>query len=125
MTTARNTAGSKKKTYRVRFQNEGRIFEVYAREVTQGTLYGFVEVADLVWGTKSSVIIDPSEQELRNEFAGVTRFHVPMHAVVRIDEVDKGGTGKIVALPGAGGAKSGSSSPVPIYTPTPKGPTGG
>lgn len=127
MTTPKSTASAKKKTYRVRFQNEGRIFEIYAREVTQGTLFGFVEIADLVWGTKSSVIIDPSEQELRNEFAGVTRIHVPMHALVRIDEVEKGGTGKILALPGAaGGAKSGSSSPVPIYTPSPKGPgTGG
>lgn len=124
MSTSKSSA-AKKKTYRVRFQNEGRIFEIYAREVTQGTLFGFVEVADLVWGTKSSVIIDPSEQELRNEFAGVARIHIPMHALVRIDEVDKGGTGKILALPGAGGPKGGSSSPVPIYTPTPKGPGAG
>jgi hypothetical protein len=127
VTTPKSTTGtSKKKMYRVRFQNEGRIFEIYAREVTQGTLFGFVEIAELVWGTRSSVIIDPSEQELRNEFAGVTRVHVPMHAVVRIDEVEKGGTGKILALPGAAGAKSGTSSPTPIYTPPPKGPgTGG
>lgn len=124
MTTAKSAA-AKKKTYRVRFVNEGRIFEIYAREVGQGTLFGFVEIADLVWGTKSSVIIDPSEQELRNEFAGVTRIHVPMHALVRIDEVEKGGAGKIIALPGAAGAKSGgSSSPVPIYTPSPTGPGG-
>lgn len=125
MSTTKPSA-TKKKTYRVRFQNEGRIFEIYAREVGQGMLFGFVEVADLVWGTKSSVIIDPSEQELRNEFAGVTRIHIPMHALVRIDEVEKSGTGKIVALPGAAGAKGGgSSAPVPIYTPTPRGPGAG
>ena len=45
-----------KKLYRVRFLNEGRIFELYAREVGQGLLFGFVEIADLVWGSKSEVI---------------------------------------------------------------------
>jgi len=110
---------SGKKIYRVRFLNDGRIFELYARQVTQGSLFGFVEVSDLVWGSKSEVIIDPSEQELRNEFNGVTRLHVPMHAVLRIDEVEKGGTGKILPLPS--GPRPAQPS-APIYTPGPAGP---
>lgn len=109
-----------KKLYRVRFLNEGRIFELYAREVGQGMLFGFVEIADLVWGSKSEVIIDPGEQELRNEFNGVNRLHVPMHAMVRIDEVEKGGSAKIIPLPTTA-AKS-PASPVPIYTPGGKAP---
>lgn len=108
--------GTTRKLYRVRFLNEGRIFELYAREVGQGLLFGFVEIADLVWGSKSEVIIDPGEQELRNEFAGVERLHVPMHAMVRIDEVDKGGSAKIIPLPGGAAAKSGTP-PVPLYGP--------
>lgn len=108
-----------KKLYRVRFLNEGRIFELYARHVGQGTLFGFVEVADLVWGSKSEVIIDPSEQELRNEFNGVSRLHVPMHAVVRIDEVEKGGSAKIIPL--QAGPRPAQPS-TPIYTPGPTGP---
>lgn len=104
-----------KKLYRVRFLNEGRIFELYAREVGQGMLFGFVEVADLVWGSKSEVIIDPGEQELRNEFNGVDRLHVPMHAIVRIDEVEKGGSAKIIALHSAT-AKTAPAG-VPFYTP--------
>lgn len=105
-----------RKLYRVRFLNEGRIFELYAREVGQGLLFGFVEIADLVWGSKSEVIIDPGEQELRNEFNGVNRLHVPMHAMVRVDEVDKGGSAKIIPLPGGATAKS-ATPQVPIYTP--------
>ena len=105
-----------KKLYRVRFLNEGRIFELYAREVGQGLLFGFVEIADLVWGSKSEVIIDPGEQGLRNEFNGVNRLHVPMHAMVRIDEVDKGGSAKIIPLQG-GATPKGASPQVPIYTP--------
>ena len=107
---------SDKKLYRVRFLNEGRIFELYAREVGQGMLFGFVEIADLVWGSKSEVIIDPGEQELRNEFNGVNRLHVPMHAMVGIDEVDKGGSAKIISLQG-GATTKGAPPPVPIYPP--------
>ena len=119
--TATKASAKHKKIYKVRFQNEGKIFEIFAREVSQGHLFGFVEVADLVWGTKSEVIIDPSEQELRNEFAGVTRIHIPMHALMRIDEVEKGGAGKIIPLPTPAAGK-GTSAPSPIYTPAPKGP---
>jgi len=108
-----------KRVYRIRFQSEGKLVELYARQVTQGALFGFVEVAQLVWGSRSEVIIDPSEQELRNEFEGVQRIHVPLHAVVRIDEVEKGGTAKVVALP-AGGERP--AVPFPLYGPGGPGP---
>ena len=109
---------AQKKLYRIRFMNEGKIFELYARQVSQGALFGFVEIAQIVWGKKSDVIIDPTEQDLRNEFAGVTTVQVPIHSVVRIDEVEKGGSGKIISL--AGGEKPSSS--LPIYTPSGPGP---
>ena len=108
-----------KKLHRIRFMNEGKIFELYARQVTQGALFGFVEISQIVWGKKSDVIIDPSEQDLRNEFAGVTSVQVPIHAVVRIDEVEKAGGGKILSI--SGGAEKPSGS-FPIYTPTGAGP---
>lgn len=106
---------AKKPLYRVRFVNEGKVFELYARSVGQGALFGFIEVTELVWGRRSQVIVDPSEQELKNEFAGVSRIHVPMHAVLRIDEVDKSGGGKIVAL--RDDAEKATSTAFPIYTP--------
>jgi hypothetical protein len=99
--------------------NEGKIFELFARQVTQGSLFGFIEISELAWGKKSDVIIDPSEQDLRNEFAGVRVVHIPMHAVVRIDEVEKSGSGKIIPI--AGGASSSGTS-FPIYTPSGTGP---
>ena len=108
-----------KKFYRIRFANEGKIFELYARQVTQGSLFGFIEISQLAWGKRSDVIIDPGEQDLRNEFHGVSVVHVPMHAVVRIDDVEKSGSGKIIPITGAG-EKSPAS--FPIYTPTGAGP---
>jgi hypothetical protein len=88
--------------YRVTFHNQGNIYEIYARKVGQGDLYAFVEVEGLVFGERSQVVVDPSEERLKAEFAGVTRFHIPLPAVIRIDEVEKGGVAKI--LPAGGEA---------------------
>ena len=77
------------------FQNQGQIYEVYARNIYQSELYGFVEIEDYTFGKKSQLVIDPSEEKLRNEFEGVKRSFVPMHAIVRIDEVEKEGVAKI------------------------------
>ena len=81
--------------YKVTFYNQGEVYEIYARKVTQGGLFGFVEIEELVFGEKSTVVIDPSQERLEREFDGVSRTYVPLHAVVRIDEVQKGGSGRI------------------------------
>jgi hypothetical protein len=99
-----------KHLYRVQFMNQGSLYEVYARKVGQGSLYAFVEVEDLVFGERSQVVVDPSEERLKAEFAGVKRFHIPLPSVVRIDEVEKGGTAKI--LPAS--AEAGKVTPFPM-----------
>nr|WP_026296424.1 DUF1820 family protein [Thioalkalivibrio sp. ALgr1] len=81
--------------YRVSFLNQGKVYEIYAREVYQDELYGFVTVEDLLFGERSQVVVDPSEERLRTEFEGVERFHVPMQALIRIDEVAAVGTPRI------------------------------
>ncbi len=97
------------------FLNQGNTYEVYAREVSQGGLFGFIEVAGLLFGERSQVVIDPSEESLKSEFEGVARFYVPMHAVVRVDEVQREGTARIVPHKEEGGSVS--NFPVPLYTP--------
>ena len=86
-----------KQIYKIIFLNQGKVYELYAREVYQGNLYGFVEVEELVFGEKSSLVVDPSEERLRSEFADVKRTFLPMHSVIRIDEVEKEGISKIRA----------------------------
>ena len=85
---------NKKRLYKVIFVNQGKVYEVYARHVGQGNLFGFIEVEEIVFGEKSAVVIDPTEERLRGEFDGV--------AVIRIDEVERQGNAKIVPLPGKG-----------------------
>lgn len=102
--------------YKVIFANQGKVYEVYARGVSQGALFGFVEVEGLLFGEKSQVLVDPAEEKLKSEFEGVERTYIPMHAVVRIDQVAKQGTSKISDAEGG----AGNVTPFPLYTP-PKG----
>lgn len=91
---------AKKRLYRVIFVNQGKVYEVYTRRVGQGNLYGFIEIEQLVFGEKSAVLIDPSEERLRSEFEGVKLSYIPLHAIIRIDEVERQGAAKIVAMSG-------------------------
>lgn len=111
-------ATAKKRIYRVVFQNQGKVYEIYAKSVSQGAMFGFVEVEGLLFGERSSVVVDPGEESLKVEFAGVERTYVPMHAVLRIDEVEKKGSSTVHPAVEASGKVT--TLPTPIYTPVRK-----
>lgn len=104
--------------FRITFLNQGQVYQLHAESVRQGELYGFIEIAGLLFNEHTTVVIDPAEERLKSEFAGVERVQVPMHAVIRIDEVDRRGQNKILDLDS--GAKV-TPFPSPIYTPRPSG----
>ncbi|MCL4790811.1 MAG: DUF1820 family protein [Gammaproteobacteria bacterium] len=108
---------SAKSLYKVVFLSQGKVWEIYARTVTQGTLFGFIEVERLVFGERSTVVIDPSEERIRSEFAGVRRTWLPLHSILRIDVVEKQGISKISSAEGG----NVSPFPTPIYAPAPSG----
>jgi hypothetical protein len=99
--------------YKVIFMNQGQIYEIYARSISQGALFGFVEVEELVFGERTTVVVDPAEEKLKAEFDTVKRTYIPMHSVVRIDEVEKQGASKISDVEGGNVARF----PMPVYTP--------
>ena len=103
--------------FKVIFHNQGKVFEIYARKVGHGQMFGFIEVEELIFGEKSTLVVDPSEEKIQTEFAGVKRTYLPLHSVIRIDEVRKSGTSKISAVEGTNVAQF----PFPVYTP-PSGP---
>ena len=103
--------------YKVIFVNQGKVYEVYARSVGHSSMLGFVEVESLVFGARSTVVVDPSEEKIRTEFEGVKRTYLPMHSIIRIDEVDKQGVSKITAADGSNVAQF----PIPMYTSPGKG----
>ena len=104
-----------KTIYKVLFHSQGQVYEVYAHNIYQSDLYGFVEIEDYTFGNRSKMLIDPSEERLRNEFEGVQRSFIPMHAVVRIDEVEKEGVAKITE------SKGENVTPFPMPVPRDKG----
>ncbi|MEL7059231.1 MAG: DUF1820 family protein [Acidobacteriota bacterium] len=106
-----------RRLYKVVFFSQGQVYEVYARSVSQGGLYGFVEVEELVFGERTQVVVDPSEERLKREFEGVKRFYLPMHTVLRIDEVEKEGVSRISESPDDKGKGNVTSFPMPVYTP--------
>ena len=86
--------------YKVIFHNGNQVFEIFARQIYQSDMWGFIEVEEFVFGERSQILVDPSEEKLKSEFKGVKRSYIPLQAIIRIDEVDKEGSGKI-SEPGA------------------------
>jgi hypothetical protein len=80
-----------KKLYKVTFHHIGKIYELYARQVGSGALWGFTEVSDLVFDVNEGLVIDPTEERLRDEFAHTKVLHLPMQSIVRVEEVDRKG----------------------------------
>ena len=102
----------KKSVFRILFSSQGKGYEIYARKVNQSDIYGFVEIEEIVFGEKSAIVVDPNEEALKNEFASVKRLMIPYHSISRIDEVEKEGQAKVIALAAADPGDK-SSLPVP------------
>jgi hypothetical protein len=104
--------------FKVLFVNQGKVYEVYARKVSHGSLFGFIEIEDMVFGERSSVVVDPAEERIKTEFGGVKRSFLPLHSVLRIDEVKKQGVSKITMLEGGANV---AQFPLPVYSAPPPG----
>ena len=88
-----------KPIYRVIFIQHETLYELYSQYVSEDDLMGFISVENLIFSeTKSSVVIDPSEEKLKTEFRDVKRCYIPMHSILRIDEVEQEGTAKITEI---------------------------
>ena len=75
--------------YKVIFINRGKVYELYARDVFSSDIYGFIYVSELVFDQNMTIVIDPAEDKLRDEFKNVNVLHLPMQSVIRIEEVKK------------------------------------
>jgi hypothetical protein len=99
--------------FKVVFANQGKVYEIYARKVSHGSLFGFVEIEELVFGERATLVVDAAEEKVKAEFEGVKRTYLPLHSVLRIDEVKQQGVSKVTAYEGS----NVTPFPVPVYTP--------
>lgn len=95
--------------FRISFYNRGDIYELYARNVRHSDLYAFVDVEGIMFGERSAIVIDPSEERLKTEFQGVRRTSIPLQSIIRIDEVEREGSNRIIE----GGGRPGTVMPFP------------
>jgi len=91
----------KSKLFKISYYNQDKVYELFAKQVYESDLYGFLTIEEIVFGSKSDVVIDTSEEKLKTEFETVKRSFIPMHSVIRIDEVKEQGVCKIKDTKGA------------------------
>jgi len=103
-----------KQIYKIMFHNQDKIYEIYAHEVNQSDMFGFIEVAGMIFGEKTELLIDPAEEKLQAEFSGVECSYIPLNAIIRIDRVAKEGTNKIISSTESGNI---TPFPSPAFTP--------
>ncbi|RUQ97969.1 DUF1820 family protein [Legionella septentrionalis] len=84
-----------KTLYRIMFSYAEAVYEIYARQVQESSMFGFLEVEEFVFGENTSLVVDPSEERLKLEFNNVKRTYIPVYSILRIDEVSKQGVAKV------------------------------
>lgn len=111
-----NSSRSRRRVYKVIFFNQGKVYELFAERVDSSHLYGFVEASGLFFDTDSKVVVDPTEERLRAEFADTEKLMLPLQSVIRIEQVRK--RGKCVIRDRGTGEKV---TPLPLDGPGRKG----
>lgn len=115
-----NSVNPQNLLYRVQFVSGGERYELYVKELVSSSVFGFIEIADFVWDTHTELVLDPSHERLKDEFSKVNRTYVPMHNILRIDQVEKQGSAKITQLSDQSSDKVTAlpgNRVSPIYTP--------
>jgi len=87
-----------KAVFRIQFQHRDQLIELYAGGVSQSSMMAFIEVSELIFDQKTELLIDPSEEKIKAEFGDVKSTYIPIHSIIRIDEVIKAGSNKIRPL---------------------------
>ncbi|MEM0910623.1 MAG: DUF1820 family protein [Pseudomonadota bacterium] len=98
--------------YKIQFISSGERYELYVKTLTTSSIFGFIEIGDFVWDKHTQLVVDPSHEKLKSEFGEVERTFIPMHHVLRIDQVAKEGSAKITEL-----SDKVTAINSPIYTP--------
>ena len=82
---------AEKRLYKIIFLNQGKVYELFSQGVSSSGLWGFIEVSDLVFDAGEGLVVDPTEERMRQEFADARVLHLPIQTVLRIEEVEKRG----------------------------------
>jgi len=76
---------AQKRLYKIIFLNNGKVYELFSEGVTSSGLWGFIEVSDLVFDTAEGLVVDPTEEKMRDEFKNARVLHLPIQSVLRVE----------------------------------------
>ena len=62
-----------KKIYKIIFIQLGEIYEIFAKQIFQSDMYGFLEVEEFIFTNGDQLVVDPSSEKLKKEFYKVQR----------------------------------------------------
>jgi hypothetical protein len=80
-----------KRLYKIIFLNQGKVYELFSEGVASSGLWGFIEVSDLVFEEGDGLVVDPTEEKMREEFGSARVLHLPIQSVLRVEEVEQRG----------------------------------
>ena len=75
---------AKKGIYKVVFVQLGEVYEIYAEAIYQSDMYGFIEIEEYIFDQNSKIVVDTSEEKLKNEFKGVQRSYIPVSCIMTV-----------------------------------------
>ncbi len=84
-----------KSVYKIIFIQLGEIDEVFAKQIYESDMYGFIEVEEYIFNKDKQLVVDPSSEKLKNELSKVDRSYIPINSIIRIDEVNETGEARI------------------------------
>ena len=64
--------------YKIIFMQLGEIYEVFAKQIYQSDMYGFIEVEDYIFNKDKQLVVDPASEKLEKEFSSVQRSYIPV-----------------------------------------------
>ncbi len=79
--------------YKIIYKDQDKIYEIYAKEISECEIFGFVEAEGIVFGKVTNP--DSAGAQLKNEFRTVHRTYIPHSSVIRMDLVEERGVATI------------------------------
>ena len=56
-----------KSVYKIIFMQLGEVYEVFAKQIFQSDMYGFIEVENYIFNKDKQLVVDPSSEKLKND----------------------------------------------------------
>ena len=66
----------KKTTYKIIFMQLGEIYEIFAKQIYQSDMYGFIEVEEYIFNQNKQLVVDPSSEKLRERISNLLKDHI-------------------------------------------------